>query len=180
MRDYSHAVGIGGHRFALYGLSAIILGILAMMMPGLTGFSIITALGLLVLAAGILRAIWAFKAESFGHGLLLFAVGSLTALCGVFLLAHPLFASGIISIVLAAYFIVDGGIEISTGFKVEPHAGRGWWFFSGIVSIFLGLIIWSQFPLSGIFAVGILLGIKLFLVGLVMLVARPASHYEGG
>ena len=39
----------------------------------------------------------------------------------------------------------------------------------GIVSIWLGIIIWGQFPLSGVWAIGILLGIKLFFVGLIML-----------
>jgi uncharacterized membrane protein HdeD (DUF308 family) len=36
------------------------------------------------------------------------------------------------------------------------------------VSIWLGIIIRRQFPLSGVWAIGILLGIKLFFVGLIM------------
>jgi uncharacterized membrane protein HdeD (DUF308 family) len=40
--------------------------------------------------------------------------------------------------------------------------------FGGIVSILLGFMIWGQFPLSGPYALGILLGIKLFFVGLIM------------
>jgi uncharacterized membrane protein HdeD (DUF308 family) len=37
-----------------------------------------------------------------------------------------------------------------------------------IVSIWLGIIIWRLFPLSGVWAMRILLGIKLFFVGLIM------------
>ena len=33
----------------------------------------------------------------------------------------------------------------------------------------LGVMIWSQFPLSGAWAMGILLGIKLFSIGLIMI-----------
>jgi uncharacterized membrane protein HdeD (DUF308 family) len=40
--------------------------------------------------------------------------------------------------------------------------------FGGIVSILLGIMMWRQFPLAGAWAIGILLGIKLFFVGLIM------------
>lgn len=36
-------------------------------------------------------------------------------------------------------------------------------FVGGVVSLVLGVIIWAQFPLSGAWTVGILLGIKLFI-----------------
>jgi len=50
--------------------------------------------------------------------------------------------------------------------------------FGGIISILLGSMIWRQFPLSGAWAIGIMLGIKLFFVGLIMLTTGTAirSH----
>jgi hypothetical protein len=36
---------------------------------------------------------WAFQAGSFGRGALAFAIGGLTLICGIALLANPLFAS---------------------------------------------------------------------------------------
>jgi uncharacterized membrane protein HdeD (DUF308 family) len=53
-------------------------------------------------------------------------------------------------------------------FILKPGTGWGWLLFGGIVSILLGIIIWRQFPLSGVFAIGILFGIKLFFNGLLM------------
>jgi len=120
------------------------------------------------------RLIWAFQAGSLGRGLLMFAIGLLTLLAGLALLAHPLFASGVLTIMLAFYFILDGIGEIAAGIKVRPADGWGWMLFGGIVSIWLGLMIWGQFPLSGMWAIGILLGIKLFFVGLIMVTAGSA------
>jgi len=37
-----------------------------------------------------------------------------------------------------------------------------------------GIMIWGQFPLSGVWAIGILLGIKLVFVGLIMLMGGSA------
>jgi uncharacterized membrane protein HdeD (DUF308 family) len=90
-------------------------------------------------------------------------------LCGIALVANPLFGSGVLTIMLALYFILDGISEVVAGIKLRPGSGWGWMLFGGIVSILLGMMIWGQFPLSGAWAIGILLGIKLFFVGLMMI-----------
>lgn len=104
----------------------------------------------------------------------MFAIGLLTLLAGFALLAHPLFASGVLTIMLAVYFILDGIGEIAAGVRLRPADGWGWLLFGGIVSLLLGMMIWRQFPLSGLWAVGILLGIKLFFIGLIMVTAGSA------
>ena len=174
MNEFQEAAKRGGKSMTVFGVVAIILGMLAMMMPGLTGVSVVYLLGVIVLVAGIVRMIWAFQAGSLGRGLLMFAIGLLTLLAGFALLAHPLFASGVLTIMLAVYFILDGIGEIAAGIKVRPADGWGWLLFGGIVSLLLGMMIWRQFPLSGLWAVGILLGIKLFFIGLIMVTAGSA------
>ena len=174
MNKYADAVKTSGKKMKILGFIAIILGILCLLAPGLTGTSVVIFLGVFVLAAGIVRMIWAFQAGSFGKGLLMFAIGGLTLLCGIALLAHPLFASGVLSIILAVYFIIDGISELVAGIQLRPSSGWGWMLFGGIVSILLGIMIWSQFPLSGIWAIGILMGIKLFFVGLIMVMGGSA------
>ena len=169
MNEFEDAAKAGGNKMTVFGVIAIILGILAMLAPVLTGISVIILVGVLVLVGGIVRIIWAFQAGSLGKGLPMFAIGGLTLLCGIVLLAHPLFASGVLTIMLALYFVLDGISEIAASVRLRPGPGWGWMLFGGIVSIWLGIIIWRQFPLSGVWAIGILLGIKLFLVGLIML-----------
>jgi uncharacterized membrane protein HdeD (DUF308 family) len=167
-------VKAGGNRMTIFGIIAIILGILCLLAPVLTGVWTLTLMGLFVLAAGIVRMIWAFQAGSFGKGLLMFAIGGLTLLCGIALVANPLFASGVLTVMLAVYFIFDGISEIVGGIRLRPGSGWGWMLFGGIVSILLGIMIWAQFPLSGVWAIGILLGIKLFFVGLIMVMGGSA------
>ena len=174
MSELAAVVKAGGKKMTILGVVAIILGVLAMLMPVLAGASVVLFLGVLVLAAGIVRMIWAFGSDSVGKGMLKFAVGVLTLLCGIVLLAHPLFASVVLTLVLAIYFVVDGIVEIVAGIKRRPGLGWMWMLVGGIVSILLGVIIWRQFPLSGIWAIGILLGIKLFFVGLIMIMAGSA------
>jgi uncharacterized membrane protein HdeD (DUF308 family) len=170
MNNALDSVKSGGTSMSVLGVIAMILGMLCMVMPGITGLSVMTMVGVLVLAAGLVRMFWAFKAGSFGKGLLAFLLGVLTLLAGVALLANPLFAASLMTILLAIYFIADGIVEIAAGM------GRsGWLVFAGIVSILLGILLWRQFPMiGGVFAIGILFGIKLFMVGLIMVTGGSA------
>ena len=174
MSGFADVLKVDGKRITVLGVVAIILGVLAMLMPVLAGASVVLFLGVLVLAAGIVRIIWAFGSDSVGKGMLKFAVGVLTLLCGIVLLAHPLLASVVLTLVLAIYFVVDGIVEIVAGIKRRPGLGWMWMLVGGIVSILLGVIIWRQFPLSGIWAIGILLGIKMLFVGIIMIMAGSA------
>jgi len=159
-------------RMTTFGIIAIILGLLAMAAPVLTGLSIALLVGILVVVAGVVRLVWAFQAGSVGEGILKFLLAGLTLVCGMVLVANPLFASGFLTILLSLYFIVDGVSEIAVGLGTK----RGWFIFAGVVSILLGVLLWAQFPLSGAWALGILLGIKLLFIGLIMIMGGSAAR----
>ena len=159
----------GGTRMATWGVITMLLGVFAMFTPMLTGFSILLLLGVIVMAAGIMRMVWAFKAGSVGRGLLMFVLGLLTLAVGFLLLVNPLFAAVSVTILLTLYLVVDGAAEIYAGIQRRPDAGWGWLTVGGVVSILLGVLIWRQAPLAGVWAIGLFLGIKLFFVGLMMM-----------
>jgi len=163
----------------LFGILTIILGVVAMMAPLMTGISIVMLVGFLVLGGGIARMIWAFGSESLGQGTLKFAIGLLTLLCGLVMLANPVLALAPITIILAAYFFVDGLFEAIGAFQIRPQAGWGWLLFGGIISLALGVMIWRQYPLSGGWAIGILVGIKLLFAGLAMVTVGSTLRSVG-
>jgi uncharacterized membrane protein HdeD (DUF308 family) len=174
MTEIANEARAGSRNMTIFGVIAMILGILAMMAPGLTGLSIALVVGVLVIIGGVVRMIWAFQADSLGKGALVFAIGALTLFCGMALVANPLFAAGFMTILLAIYFATDGLVELAAGFRMKPASGWGWMVFGGLVSLLFGIMIWSQFPLSGPWAIGILLGIKLFFIGLTMITTGSA------
>jgi uncharacterized membrane protein HdeD (DUF308 family) len=173
MDNLTETAKAGGKRLTALGVIAIILGMLAMLAPGLTGLSIAMLLGGLVVVSGILRMMWAFQSGGLGRGIWVFLIGGLTLLCGIALLANPLFGSAVLTILLASYFILVGISEMAAGFGRAADGG-GWLIFSGIVSLALGGMMWAQYPLSGAWAMGTLLGIKLFFAGLTMITSGSA------
>lgn len=161
-------------KMRLMGWLSIIFGVLAIAMPWVAGQSILMMVGILVMAAGIMRMIWAFQAGSLGKGILVFLIGVLTLLAGVAVIAHPLMSSAVLSIMLAVYFLADGFSEVIAAFSVKE--GKGWLLFDAVVTIILGIMIFTGFPLSGTVAIGVFLGIKLLFVGITMLTIRSAAR----
>ena len=171
--------GEAGNGLAFFGVLSILLGFLCLLAPGVTGVSVLTLLGVLVLLGGIVRMLWAFTAGSLGNGPVAFAIGGLTLLCGIALIGNPWFASGVLTVILAVYFITDGVAELAAGCRLRPLPGWGWMVFGGGVSVLLGVMIWRQYPLSGVRAMGSLVGIKLFFVGLTMATTGSAVRAKG-
>lgn len=165
-------------RMKLMGWLSIIFGILAMAMPWVAGQSILMVVGVLVMAAGIMRMIWAFQAGSLGKGILVFVIGVLTLLAGIAVLANPLMSSAVLTIMLAIYFFVDGISELVAAFSVSE--GKGWLLFDAVVTIILGIMIFTGFPLAGTVAIGVFLGIKLLFVGITMLTIRSVARNAVG
>lgn len=149
----------------LLGIIVLVLGILSIMSPLVAGAAVATLVGALLVAAGITRVFWAFKAETFGRGALAFLLGGITAFAGVVTLARPLLGLASLTMVLAVYFVVDGIFAILASFQLTRESGRGWVLFDGIITLLLGALIWRQWPLSGQWAVGVLVGARLVLAG---------------
>ncbi|WP_346839590.1 DUF308 domain-containing protein [Microbulbifer sp. SAOS-129_SWC] len=170
MRD----AGFGGKAMTTLGILTIILGGLALVAPGFAGLSIIMAVGVLVLIGGIFRLIWAFRSGSFGKGMVGIVLGLLTIVAAILMLSHPLILARTLTMLLALYFIIDGVVELIAGIRAVPESGKMWLTLSGIISILLGIILWTQFPFSGNWVLGILFGVKLIFIGMTITAgARP-------
>ena len=172
MNELGNEIKDGAGSMKWMGILTIIFGILAMMMPYITGQSVLMLIGILVMAGGLLRLIWAFKAGSLGKGILKFLIGVLTLLAGFWIITEPFIAAGALTIVLSVYFFADGLLEIIAAFSVEE--GKGWLLFDGVVTLVLGSLLFMGFPFAGPFAVGVMLGIKLLLAGIMMLTLGSA------
>lgn len=158
------------------GIGMVILGILAMGAPLITGVAVGLLVGALIIAGGLAQAMYAFKAKSWGSGIAGVVLGALSIFCGILMLGHPLFGLAFLTLVLAAYFIIDGVFEIAFAFRLKPLTGWGWTLTSGIVSLLLGILIWRQWPISGAWAVGLLVGINILFSGWSMIALGTAAR----
>jgi uncharacterized membrane protein HdeD (DUF308 family) len=143
----------------------MLLGILAVMTPFVSGVAVTAFVAVLITAAGLTMTMYAFKAGSFGKGLLQFLFGGITIVCGVAMFVTPMLSMFTLTGVLMVYFLVDGIFAIFSGVKGRPAPGWGWVIISGIVSIVLAVLLYREWPDSGTYAVGLLVGIRLIFTG---------------
>ena len=149
----------------IMGIIMVICGVLAVGSPFAAGVYVTIFVGVMLVFGGIAQCFLAFQAGAFGKGLLIFVVGALTAAAGFYIFNQPLEGLATITLFLTAYFIVTGIFELVSAFQIRPAEGWGMMLFNGIVTLLLGIMIWSDFPLSGAWAVGVLFGVKLIFSG---------------
>lgn len=148
-----------------WGFAVVIMGVLAIMAPFVTGIATSMLLAILVTAAGLMIMAYSFKSGSVGRGIFQFLFGGITVVCGIFMFLTPGISMLTLTAVLLVYFLVDGIFGIISGFRAKPAEGWGWVVFSGIASVVLAYLLWKEWPASGQYAVGILVGIRLIFTG---------------
>ena len=154
------------------GVLSVVAGFIAIGSPLMTGAFVTMVVGALLLLNGILELVHAFSARGWEVGTLSFLGGALAILAGGMLMAQPLIGSAIIGIVLIVFFFADGIARTVLAFKLKPIPGWGWMLAGGIASLLLGLMMWQNWPLSGLWAIGILIGIRILFAGVGMLMLR--------
>jgi uncharacterized membrane protein HdeD (DUF308 family) len=147
------------------GVLLVIAGLLAMGSPLVAGLSVSVVVGVMLLIAGVGQLVLAFKAGLFGNGLLSSIVGIVTVVVGLLMIIRPDAVLALLSIFLVVYFLMTGIIEILMAFQIKPAKGWGWTLFSGIVAVLFGFMIWGQYPVSGAWAIGMLVGLRMLFSG---------------
>lgn len=147
------------------GVLFIILGCIGLgMVVGLTLVSMIFFSALLIIA-GITHIVDVFKHREW-KGIIwqsLIAVLYIAAGCVVFY--DPFLASTLITGLLAAVLIVIGFTRIFMAVALKESQGWVWLFLAGITAIILGVLILMQWPISGVWVIGLFIAIEMIVTG---------------
>lgn len=146
------------------GVISIILGLIA-----LTDSVAVTVVSMLVfgwvlLIAGIVEAVQAFRHRHAGHLFLHSLNAVLAFVVGLILLRHPLAGALVMTLLLAAYFTVAGIFRIVDALKLRLPRW-GWALANGIITLIFGILVWAQWPVSGLWIIGLFIGIDLIITG---------------
>ena len=146
------------------GILLIILGVIALLDS--VYFTVVSmfVFGWVLLIAGIIEAVQAFRHRRAGHLLLHGLNAALSIVVGIMLLRHPLVGALALTLLLAVYFVVVGIFRIVTALSMRIP-GWGWTLTNGIISLILGILVWRQWPVAGLWIIGLFIGIDLIITG---------------
>jgi uncharacterized membrane protein HdeD (DUF308 family) len=157
--------------FLTEGIVLVVLGVLAIIIPPIATIAVTIFLGWLFLISGVVGLVttfWARHAPGFWWSLLS-AVLAIAA--GIVLLGWPLPGAVSLTLLLIAFFIIEGVLSILYAFEHKKElSGRwGWMLISGIIDLILAAIIWGGLPGTAAWALGLLVGINMLFGGSAMI-----------
>lgn len=152
--------------FLALGIAMVVLGTFAI---GSSCIATVTVaftwmFGFLMLASGIATVVSSFTAGRWSGMLLHLLLGILYTIVGFTVIDQPLEAAVQLTLIIAIFLMVAGVIRIVFALS-ERFTGWGWVLLNGAVTLMTGLFIYKQWPLSGLWVIGIFVGIDLILNG---------------
>lgn len=153
--------------FLAEGIVLVLLGIGAIIVPPIAGLVITVFIGWLFLIGGIfglLVTYWAREMPGFWWSLF---SAALSILAGLVLIARPMEGLLTLTVVLTAFFILEGiaSIMFALEHKRELSGRWGWVVAAGIFDLLIAVLIFAGLPGSAAWAIGLLVGINMVFGG---------------
>ncbi|HZQ91055.1 MAG TPA: HdeD family acid-resistance protein [Terriglobales bacterium] len=151
--------------FLALGILMIVAGTVAFFTMPVATLAAVLVLGWVMAFSGAVELVQAFRVRKHGGSLFLHIVGGILGLgVGLLVVTHPVAGALAWTLLFASFFTVIGLFRIIASASLK-FPGWGWALFDGIVTLALGILIWAQWPWSGLWFLGLALGVSLVLRG---------------
>jgi uncharacterized membrane protein HdeD (DUF308 family) len=169
--DIQRAVANALHQhwklYLIEGIVLVVLGLIAILVPPIATLAVTLLFGWLFLISGVVGLVTTFMmrhAPGFWWSLISAALG---VLVGGMLLAQPVQGALSLTLVLAAFFVIEGvaSIMFALDHKRELSGRWGLVLVSGIVDLVLAVMIIAGLPSTAAWAIGLLVGINMVFGG---------------
>jgi uncharacterized membrane protein HdeD (DUF308 family) len=181
-RAFAGAIHEHWGMFLAEGIILVLLGLAAILVPLVATLALTIIIGWIFLVSGIMGLIttfWARQAPGFWWALISAIIG---IAAGIVLLLWPVSGSVSLTLVLIAFFVIEGIASIMYAIEHRNQlTGRWvWMLVSGIVDLILAGIIFAGLPGTALWALGLLVGINMVfggvaLIGMALAARQPAS-----
>lgn len=149
----------------LLGILFVILGLIGL---GMTIYLTLVSMlffGILLLVGGLFQIVDGIKCREWkgliGH---LF-IGVLYLAAGGIVVYDPFLASAFFTMIIGAILIVMGLARFIMAMTLKASEGWGWLVLSGLCAVILGTLILMQWPMSGLWIIGLFFAIELIIAG---------------
>jgi uncharacterized membrane protein HdeD (DUF308 family) len=180
--DMQHAVkDTVRHHWQLFltqGVIMTILGVLAVIWPQISTVAVDVYVGWLFLLSGVVGLATMFLAQDVQAFLWLLLTAALSLFVGIVLLWHPVEGAVSLTLVLIAFFIVEGIFQIAASISyrdVFPDSW-GWLLASGIADLILAALIIKGWPSTAGWALGLIVGVNLVTSGAAIIMVALAGR----
>lgn len=147
------------------GVIMIVLGWVAVVVPNVATFAIENLIGWLFAFGGMALGVHAFYTRKTRSFVLQLLGAFFYVIAGIVLFAYPLTGVITLTVVLAVLFTVGGIFRIAAAFQLRNVPNWGWLLLNGIITLILGILIWTNLPGSATWVLGLIVGIDMLFTG---------------
>ena len=148
-----------------FGVLLVVLGVAALFFSLIATIATVTLNGFLFLIAGGAEIGIGMHSREWGRFFLWVVGGVVYIAAGLLCVVNPVLASVPLTLLLGAGLIAAGVVRAYLAFQLPSDHPRALIFFAAAVTILLGLIIVSHWPLDSVYVLGTLLGVDLLFHG---------------
>jgi len=161
--------------FLALGILLVVLGVGCIVYDVTATFTTVLVFGWLLLISGVFALVQAFTIGTWGGFFLYLLSALLRGFTGYLLVRYPVTGAESLTLVLGSFFIV-GGLFRAIGSGMAQFPQWGWGVFSGIVSVVLGIMVLWQWPATGVWFIGLAVGVDLIVDGVAVSAFASAIH----
>lgn len=150
--------------FLLLGIVLILLGTAALFLIPAATLGTVIILGWLMIVSGVIESFHGFSVHRWSGFFLHLIGGVLGVLVGLLVVTHPLAGALTLTLLFAAFFCVVGLFRLIAS-AILRFPNWGWACLDGGIAFALGILLWLQLPWSGLWFLGLALGLSLLFRG---------------
>ena len=171
--------------FVIRGLLAILFGLVALFMPGVTMLSLVLVFAAYIFADGVFGIVSAVRAARRGERWSPLALeGVVSVLVGIAAAMLPGLTLVVFVILVAAWAVITGVLMLAAAFNLDAEHGRWWLALAGIASLLYGALLVIT-PMIGALVLTWWIGAYAIIFGVAMLAtafklrARSKGRFSG-
>ncbi len=162
------------------GILMVVLGVIGLYMTATFTIASVLLFGALLLIGGVARLIEAFRALGWKSVLLHILIAVVYLAAGGIALYDPVAASLSLTLFIVAMLFVTGVLRAVIALQMRPVKGWVWVLGTAIISVLLGVLIFLQWPVSGLLAIGLFVAIELLVDGWACILIALAAKSTAG
>ena len=149
------------------GIVMLLIGTIGIIFPALISLTLNYFIGGIFLISAVALAYSAYSCGT--QTLMMWFKPFVLFVISLLVFFHPAVVISTLGIVLAVYFLMDGFVSIVLSVEFRPSKGWRYMLLNGLLSLLLGIIVLSSWPLSSFWVVGLLIGISFLLDGIALI-----------
>jgi uncharacterized membrane protein HdeD (DUF308 family) len=151
--------------YLLQGALMVVAGVLALVYPVVASVAVISLLGWVLIASGLLQGLSLIGAQHVPNFWLQLVSVALSIVVGILFLSNPEDGLTTVTFLLIVYFVVEGISKVIFALTIRPFPNWGWVLGSGALSIGIAFVLYASMTSFSVWFLGLLLGIQLIAEG---------------